>query len=285
MQVTCPLCQLPLTNSERRWHCSNQHSFDIAKQGYCNLLAVQHKKSRAPGDNATMVEARHRFLSSGFYQSISQGVCQLARDVISSQSPGNTNKNIKTNIIDAGCGEGYYSCELFEQLNQHNIHTDMMGIDIAKPAVLHAAKRNKAIRWFVANSSRIPVANHSADIILSLFSPIPAAEFHRCLKPNGTLILATTGEQHLIELRERLYDTVKTDTFQPQADLLERFTATQSTTITETIHLTNNQQVQDLFAMTPHYWRVSPERKTVLDSLAPLDLSLDVKLHLYTAKH
>ncbi len=60
MQIICPLCQLPLikeqiNNKQGRWYCDNNHSFDIAKQGYTNLLPVQNKKSRSPGDDAEMV--------------------------------------------------------------------------------------------------------------------------------------------------------------------------------------------------------------------------------------
>nr|WP_159931259.1 methyltransferase domain-containing protein [Oceanicoccus sp. KOV_DT_Chl] len=265
-----------MQTSDHRWFCCNNHSFDIAKQGYCNLLAVQHKKSREPGDSADMVAARHRFLSGGYYQGISQHVNQLVSSVITAeQSP---------HILDAGCGEGYYTDELRKQLAADGIASDVMGIDIAKPAVLQAAKRNKNIRWFVANSSRMPVADDSAEILLSLFSPIPALEFYRCLKPQGALILATTGDQHLIELRELLYDTVKSDSYTADASLLEHFTLNKKITVTETIQLSSTQSIKDLLAMTPHYWRVSPERKQVLDELSSLQLTIDVQLHLYNPK-
>jgi 23S rRNA (guanine745-N1)-methyltransferase len=274
MQFVCPLCQQLLTQSDRRWHCDNRHSFDIAKQGYTNLIPVHYKKSKSPGDDTGMVAARSHFLNQGFYQPLSDHINLIVTRYLQQ------NKINSATIIDAGCGEGYYPSRLKNLLNET---ADITGIDISKAAVLAAAKRSKNIQWFVANSNAIPVANNSTAILLSLFAPTQAEEFHRCLQQEGLLLLATTGKQHLIELRELVYDTVNDTVFDPTKTLEPFFKPQQRHTVNFTIELNDTATIKNLFAMTPHYWRVSPERKTLLDTLNSLSLTVDIHLHCFQA--
>jgi 23S rRNA (guanine745-N1)-methyltransferase len=278
MQVICPLCRQPLNTNDKSWQCTNNHNFDIAKQGHCNLLPVQHKKSLQPGDSADMVSARNRFLSGGHYQAVNELINQTIIHFITDQQLQ------KTAIIDAGCGEGYYSSSLAEALSNQTINWQMVGIDISKYAVLAAAKRSKTINWFVANSSHIPIEDHSADIVLSLFSPLPCEEFYRCLKPGGLLIFASTGSNHLIELRKLVYETVIEQSFEPSTVLDEHFSSHQKQRLQQSLFLTENSVIKDLFAMTPHYWRVSPDKKNVLNDLKDMTVSIDIQLHSFTAK-
>lgn len=98
--LACPIDKLKLLKEQGHYQCTNGHSFDIAKQGYVNLLPVQHKKSKNPGDSKAMVQARTRFLDAGFYKPIAG----LLSKIIFQQLD-----NDKDNcIFDAGCGEGYY---------------------------------------------------------------------------------------------------------------------------------------------------------------------------------
>ncbi|MCP4465542.1 MAG: methyltransferase domain-containing protein [Halieaceae bacterium] len=275
MQILCPQCQQPLQHDQQRWFCDNRHSFDIARQGYCNLLTVQHKRSRQPGDDAEMVAARSHFLDAGYYQALADAIKQQCQDIIKQQSLSSIT------VCDAGCGEGYYSAQLFELL-QAQLPCQLTGIDISKFAVRAAARRNKHCQWFVASSSRLPFTDHSCDIILSLFSPLPATEFLRCLKPEGHLLIAATGQQHLIELRQQLYDRVKEDAYDPGKDLGDCFQLDRSTTIEQTITLKQSQQILDLLAMTPHYWRSTPEKKQQLSLLENIALTVDIQLQCYS---
>ena len=84
-QLACPLDGLPLTRHDRQLLCPDGHSFDIARQGYANLLPVQHKKSRHPGDSQAMVEARVAFLDSGAYAPIAEQLAQSAAAVLPAQ--------------------------------------------------------------------------------------------------------------------------------------------------------------------------------------------------------
>lgn len=277
MLITCPLCRQILSAEDKRWRCENNHSFDIAKQGYTNLLPVQNKKSKSPGDDASMVMARSQFLQGGYYQPLSSHINQLILSHLQQHSASTAN------IIDAGCGEGYYSSQLRTAIGDATLAANITAMDISKFAVRAAAKRDKNIQWFVANSNALPVADHCADALLCLFSPLQAEEFYRCLKPQGLLLVASTGKDHLIELRELLYDEVRDTVFDPTAAVGKNFQAAGGYSVKYRIDLPDTPTIKNLFAMTPHYWRVSPERKTILETLDTLSLSVDIQLHCFTA--
>lgn len=280
MQLICPLCHELLSREQQRWCCSNNHSFDIAREGYTHLLPVQKKKSRAPGDDKMMVNARSSFLNGGYYQSFSDALNQQVLHCLQQQH------NTAPAIIDAGCGEGYYSSRLQQSLIQQAIDTDITGVDISKWACRAAAKRNPHTQWLVASSSDIPVADDSADIILCLFAPIQSEEFERCLKDSGQLIIASTGPQHLLELREILYDKVDTTSLNTDASVEQHFTplAAQPQSVSQLIKLEGSDDIMDLLAMTPHYWRAPKQRKQQLSQLETLSVSLDIQLHCYQKK-
>ena len=283
--MRCPLCKTLLFSNEKTWQCEKGHSFDIAKQGYTNLLPVQNKKSKAPGDDANMVSSRSRFLNQNFYQPISDKINKILIRYIHTA-------NIKSpNILDAGCGEGYYTNHLHDALSENENDTfTVTGIDISKHAVSAAAKRNRSINWFVGSSSDLPLADESQQCILSLFSPLPAAEFKRCLSHDGLLIVASTGENHLIELRNILYDEVRKKAFDPSNAVDPFFKPArlcdsdihQVYTVAFTLNLADSETIKSLFAMTPHYWRVSPKRKEVLDTINELTLTVDIQVHLFS---
>jgi len=65
--LICPNCKSALHRSDKVLICENGHSFDVAKEGYVNLLLANRKKSLNPGDNKIMMNAREAFLSIGFY--------------------------------------------------------------------------------------------------------------------------------------------------------------------------------------------------------------------------
>lgn len=233
-----------------------------------------------------MVSSRSRFLNQNFYQPISDKINEVLIEYFKTA-------NIKSpHILDAGCGEGYYTDHLHSALsaeNEKNAFT-LTGIDISKQAVAAAAKRNRSINWFVSSSGDLPIANDSQQCILSLFSPVPASEFHRCLSPNGFLIVASTGADHLIELRNILYDEVRKKTFDPanavkpffQPVHLPGVDIQQLYAVKFTIELVDSKTIKSLFAMTPHYWRVSPKRKEILDTINELAITVDIQLHLFS---
>jgi 23S rRNA (guanine745-N1)-methyltransferase len=272
--ICCPLCRGQLYQLPGGWHCEQRHSFDTARQGYTHLLPVQHKKSKSPGDDAAMVAARTSFLNGHYYQAVSAQLNRSLTDYFNQQGIA------EPRIVDAGCGEGYYTNRLMQELPA----ADITGLDISKQALLTAARRNRSVRWFVANSSHLPMADHSLDCILSLFSPLPVGEFSRALKPQGLLAVISTGAGHLLELRQLLYDEVKETALQPAATLAPYFTALAvngAIPLSYRCELPNTETIINLLSMTPHYWRVSPERKEQLKDISRLTVTVDITLHLF----
>ena len=104
--LKCPLDQHALQLDADCLRCEGGHAFDIARQGYVNLLGAADKRSRDPGDGKEMVAARRDFLSDGHYQPVADKLASLIKPQI----------NADSTIVDAGCGEGYYLEQLATQI-------------------------------------------------------------------------------------------------------------------------------------------------------------------------
>ena len=280
--IICPVCSQTLQRAEKQFCCENNHQFDIAKQGYVNLLQPQHKKSKQPGDNQEMVDARFRFLNEGYYEPLSDKLNQLIEKDCSSKS----SENSAYHVVDAGSGEGYYTQRLYDHLSQlaPALPPEIIGFDISQKAVKTSCKRTKSIQWMTATSSHIPVASHSQDAVLCLFSRIVPEEFSRILKQEGILYVASTGSSHLIELRNMLYQNVKQTAYNPDSTLSELFTPLDESlnaNVRYKIKVNSLQAINDLLLMTPHYWRATESAKQVIQSMESISVSVDIRLTGY----
>ena len=160
----CPVCGRGLELCPGRLACSRGHSFDLAREGYANLLPVQKKHARQPGDSPLMVEARRRFLEGGHYALFAQALADLAADLARPGQP--------FRVMDAGCGEGYYDRALLPALVQKTGDARLIGFDISKEAVRLAARAQKEQAAFaVASCFAAPVRDGWADVLLNIFSP------------------------------------------------------------------------------------------------------------------
>lgn len=270
-QLACPLDSLPLTRTEQQLVCDNGHSFDIARQGYANLLPVQHKNSRHPGDSKAMVDARTAFLDSGVYQPIAAQLAETAMALLPTQG--------ECCVLDAGCGDGYYLESLFQQLTttRQGLTLNMVGLDIAKPAVLAACRRNKAMTWLVGSNTRPPLVADAVDLLICMFG-FPCWEaFAEVLRPGGHLVLVESGPEHLIELREVIYPEVRRSP-PPTLDKAEAagFRLVDAQTLTFRTGPLSRETLDQLLIMTPHLYRASHEGKTAAAALDTLDLTVDV---------
>ncbi len=247
--------------------CPNNHSFDVARQGYVNLLPVQHKKSKAPGDSKEMVVARQRFLDGGVYQPIA--------DLLVSTVKSQAESVDGCAILDAGCGEGYYPSYLMQQLSGE--HVSLIGLDISKPAIIAAAKRNKAIIWIVGSNRQLPVLPQTLDMIICMFGFPVYDAFKTALKPGGKIVLLESGEDHLIELREVIYPEVRKRPL-PSLEKAEQqgFRLIASERLTKNIGEIDRQQLDDLLVMTPHLYRATKEGKEAVAKLNGLNITIDV---------
>ncbi len=266
--LACPLDGLPLLMSGPAWRCAAGHHFDIASQGYVNLLPVQHKRSRDPGDSKEMVAARRRFLSTGFYAPIAAAV---NRAVLVDLPAGAT-----SNCLDAGSGEGYYLRQLAAALPDGQSMA-LLGLDISKWAVLAAAKLDRRPTWVVGSNAHLPVLPGTLDRVLCLFGFPVYAEFARVLKPGGRLLQVDAGPEHLRELREIIYPSLKPERpAETRAPAGFRHLSTES--LRFTLALTGAEQIADLLAMTPHLHRASASGRAAAAALTALSLGADVRL-------
>ncbi|MFC3149550.1 putative RNA methyltransferase [Litoribrevibacter euphylliae] len=274
--LQCPICSHPLSMTSKQLHCDNNHTFDQAKQGYFNLLMSNQKRSKQPGDNNEMVLARQKFLNTNIYQPISEHLNQVCNQLL------DTKKNSITKILDLGCGEGYYTDRLYSSLKppiDNNI--ELIGLDISKDAIRHAAKRNKDITWLVASGADIPVTPRSQDLITCLFTRLMPEGIAQALSHDGRLITVTTGKNHLLEMRDILYPSVKDQTLDPAASLDSHFKLTDQHACQHQHTLSSREQIQDLLAMTPHQWRAPAEGRDKLLSLNELTITIDVNVSLF----
>ena len=240
LKVCCPVCGLPLETEKPAWHCPSGHSFDVARQGYVNLLTVDRKHSRQPGDSPAQVHARRAFLAEGHYGPLARRVGKLAAEAHPAA------------VLDAGCGEGYYLTELGRVLPE----AERWGVDISKEAVRMAAARDKGAHWLTATAAHLPFPDHSFDCLLSLFALTAEAEFHRVLRPGGLFLQVLAGPEHLLALRKLIYPELLHREKDAGRDLAG-FTLERSETVEFSFTLAENRQILDLLAMTPHFMRMS----------------------------
>ena len=188
----CPSCQKPLCREERRLVCPAGHSFDVARSGYVNLLLSQQTGRKHHGDDKRMVKARSAFLERGYYDPMRQ---ELIKQGLAAARQGMT-------VLDAGCGEGYYTAEMAKTLREREYRPKVAGIDISKAALQEAAKRDRETEYAVASCFHLPVAGESVDLLLSVFAPYCGEEFLRVLKPDGTFFCSTYGREHMKEISQ-----------------------------------------------------------------------------------
>ena len=274
--LACPIDGLQLEPHEKQLVCENGHVFDIARQGYVNLLPVQHKRTKHPGDSKEMVLARTQFLNTGIYQPIAKKLTEL----VSSQMIEDT----ETCLMDAGCGEGYYFDGLFNFLRDKkgdNI-LSFIGLDISKDAIVQASKRNKQISWVVGTNRQPPVAAESVDIIICLFGFLSIEGFSKVLKSGGKIILVDPGSEHLKELREIIYPQIK-NSEQPNSAQMELtgFSPVKTERLQFKTNITGNQQVNHLLIMTPHFYRASKEGREAACRLDNLGITVDVIFRVF----
>lgn len=266
--LRCPMDQLALRKDDKQLSCDNGHAFDIARQGYVNLLGAGDKRSKDPGDSKAMVIARREFLQCGHYLPVSAMLAQLVAPLAGDSSV----------IVDAGCGEGYY----LEQLQQHLQHSssgtpEMIGFDISKWAVQAATRRLDAT-WLVASNRNIPLAPNSVDCLLSLFGFPVFNAFITVLKPGGTLLSVTAGPQHLIELREILYPNVKhSESTSLQQALEAGFCEGELSTLQFTTAPLSQPEISHLLTMTPHLFRASHDGKANAARLQAFPVTVQVQ--------
>ena len=213
--LRCPVCGgalMPLGTSLR---CPQGHSYDMAKEGYVNLLAIQKRHAADPGDGKAMVRG-------------------------------------ETHLLDAGCGEGSYDRVVYDAFAAQGRPCVLAGFDLSKDAIRLAAKLLPEAAFAVGGSFSAPVRDGWADVLLNIFSPFAGQEFCRVLRSGGVLLYAVPTARHLYGLKEVLYDEPYENA--EQQTEYSGFTLIGERTVTDTITV-EGDQIRNLFAMTPYFWK------------------------------
>ncbi len=259
----CPVCGQALDCHERVFRCERGHSFDIAKEGYVNLLS-SNKSGDATGDNRTMARSRRDFLDKGYFAPLAEAVCDLVNRY---SADGDS-------VLDVCCGEGYYTDFLSRQLDRQ-----YYGFDLSKSMVRLAAKRRCGARFFVANNTSIPLKSGSVKAAFHLFAPFHAAEFSRVIADDGVIITAVAGKNHLFGLKRVLYDTPYFNDEQPPA--ADGLRLADTVRVRGEIELPSQEDISALFKMTPYYYHTPSEGMRRSQELDALTTEIEFVIYIY----
>ena len=264
----CPICKKPLEKCSFSLKCESNHSFDYAKSGYVNLLNPGKKNNAKAGDSKEMVRARTHFFECGAYSSIKDTLASIV-------------SNMKHDVIvDAGCGEGYYT----HGLAKAHPGSLVFGFDMSKFGCEHGAKMAKSeglssLYYSVSNIFDLPLEDNYADVIVNLFAPVASEEFSRVLKRGGHLIVASAGVNHLEGLKKAIYDE-----YYPNEEKFLSYEGFELLSVERLKYYTTikgNEAICSLFTMTPYYHRTNLEGKERLSKLTEISTCIEVNFAIY----
>ena len=267
----CPLCGEKLTRRENSYFCPNGHCHDVAREGYTYLLPVNQKHSKAPGDDKAMAAARSAFLSKEYYAPLRDTLCQLVVS-LTGDAPA---------VLDSGCGEGYYTEGVSKALAQADLQMETYGVDISKSAADAAAKRCPNAHFAVGSVYHLPVADRCCDMLMTIFAPYCGEEYHRVLHKGGTMLMVIPGQQHLWGLKEAIYDVPYPNAVRDYA--LDGFELIQAEYVDSWLKLDDPADIQNLFQMTPYYYKTGREEHARLEQLESLSTQISFEILQYRA--
>ena len=262
MTLLCTVrdCHLPLEQRERRFVCARNHSFDLARSGYLNLLQPQDRRSANPGDSKEAVAARRRLADRGFLEPIAKAIVSLTRG-----------PRPEARGLDVGCGEGYFT----SQFASH-------GVDISVPAISAAARKYHDCFFVVANADRfLPYADKSFALVASITARMNPEEFARVLADDGQVLIALPGPDDLIELRQSvLGEGTLIDRVERTVATFSNFKLERHERVRHVAHL-DAQAIHDVMASS--YRGLRTKERERLSALADLDVTLSRDLLLFTS--
>ena len=265
--LVCPKCAASLVETGTSLKCQSNHSYDRSRGGYYNLLLSQ--ASGTHGDNSEMVLARRAFLTGGHYKPLAERVAQLVAEHTKKGEP----------ILDAGCGEGYYTDIIERTMKARDGESAVYAFDISKNAVREMRRKNSDVHAVVAGSYHMPIATASVATVVNTFSPLARDEVHRVLCDGGVFVMAIPEQMHLYELKAAIYDTPYRNTVDDPA--LDGFELLGSERITYVMHLADRETVSALFGMTPYAYRTGSKGRERVAMLEHLDCTADFRIFVY----
>ncbi|MEH1166597.1 23S rRNA methyltransferase [Micromonospora sp. CPCC 205539] len=271
-RLRCPVCGEPLAEATagtaRALRCPRRHSFDIARQGYVNLLA-----GRAPhvGDSAEMVAARADFLAAGHYDLVATALATAATEAVAGL-------DAYPLVVDAGAGTGRYLGAVLAALPD----AAGLALDVSKPALRRAARAHPRAAAALADTwQRLPLADASTAVLLNVFAPRNGPEFHRVLDPAGTLLVVTPAADHLAELVDAL-DLLRVDP--TKADRVAGSLGGHFIPVSSAEHRTEltltRPEVATLVGMGPSAWHTDPAALAARLAALPEPVQVTVTVRL-----
>ena len=265
----CPICGAPLVREGSSYRCENRHSYDISREGYVHLLPANKKHSANPGDDKDMIAARTAFLDRGWYSPLREALSRLSV----AHTPA------APALLDAGCGEGYYTEGILSALENAGKSPQVAGIDLSKFGLKKAARRAKGAEFAVASVYHLPVADGSIDLLVDCFAPLALEEYRRVLKPGGSFLYVTPAAGHLMELKSVLYENPYPNA--EEAVPYEGFDYEAIVPVTATMEIRDSESLMALFRMTPYAWKTPKEGVERLSALSELDVTMDFRIHVF----
>lgn len=262
--LRCPVCAAAMQAEETGKSCrctgARTHSYDFARSGYLNLT----RPGDGEGDLKEAIHARKLFLSAGYYAPLSNEINGVLQEL-----DANT-------VLDAGCGEGYYT-------NRMAQNRTVLGVDLSRAGIDTAAKQARQssthAAFAVGSIFSLPIADAACDVVTNLFAPCCESEFLRVLKKGGYLILVGAGERHLMGLKQTLYDNPYLNP--GRADLPTEMQEIDRRRLAYTVTVEGREAIDALFSMTPYYWRTSEADRAKLNTVETLKTELDFDIFIY----
>lgn len=244
---------------------AKRHCYDFYAGGYVNLTSPGQSNG---GDAKNAVKARSAFLNTEHYRPIADRMCELLEQYCA----------LGGVIIDAGCGEGYYSVSAAKR------GFSVIGFDLSKFATDACAKRAKReglenTFFGTASVFKMPIADKCADALINVFAPCVEQEYSRVLKDSGALIVIYAGPEHLMGLKSVVYE--HTHSNDERADLPTDMELVERCRLTYDITVKGNENIQNLFAMTPYYWKTSQSDFKKLEEKEELSTRIDILFAVY----
>ena len=255
--IICPVCKERLYRKEKALCCSSGHSFDVAKEGYVNLLTGNKKSGSLTGDNKTMALCRHAFLEKGYYSCLKDALQNEFGD-------------IKGNVLDICCGEGYYTDAL------SGSSKTVYAFDLSKEMVKLAAKRKNSSA-FVANIASIPLESGSVNGAIHLFAPFHDREFSRIMSKDGVLFTVVPGKNHLMGMKQVLYEKPYENDEAPP--LCDSFEITDKIKVSNTVTVSGSGNISAMLDMTPYSVHSPKEGIARLKSLDTLKTEVEFVIY------
>ena len=271
--------------------CENRHTFDVAKQGYVNLLPPGKEKNARTGDEQLMVKARVDFLAGGYYSPISEKLAELAAPLVDGRDEPIV-------VCDMGSGEGYHTCNITSNLGRiKNQPVLSLGFDASKHGAIYGSRLAKSkgmmpvdgiggecgsdtqAYFMPANIFHLPLLDHSVDVAVSMFAPIAWDEVARILKPGGILAVVASGRDHLLEMRSLIYENVNISEFEPVCHT--GFAEVCRDSLTYKTEIKDNGQIKNLFVMTPFYYKTTEAGRERLYAKDELTVTVHINYMIF----